>query len=247
MTTAILSKPCTKCKEVKLLSDFHKGDSHKDGLYYACKRCTLAHNAGYRAANADKIRDAALAYYKANIEKLKDAAAAYRAANPEKRKASVAKYYSANTGKQKIYRANNLERYKAYSVAWAKANPEKIKASSNLYRKSNLEKVNAATAIWAKNNPELRRISQQNRTAKKREVGGTLSRGLSAKLFKLQRGTCPPCGRPLGDNFHMDHVIPLALDGPNIDSNMQLLCKPCNLSKHAKHPIDFMQSRGFLL
>jgi hypothetical protein len=31
------------------------------------------------------------------------------------------------------------------------------------------------------------------------------------------------------------------------DFNVQLLCATCNLNKNAKDPIDFMQSRGFLL
>jgi len=35
--------------------------------------------------------------------------------------------------------------------------------------------------------------------------------------------------------------------GSNTDDNMQLLRKLCNLQKHAKHPVDFMQERGFLL
>ena len=38
-----------------------------------------------------------------------------------------------------------------------------------------------------------------------------------------------------------------ALGGLNADSNMQLLRAECNLQKSAKHPVDFMQSRGFLL
>lgn len=40
---------------------------------------------------------------------------------------------------------------------------------------------------------------------------------------------------------------PLARGGTNQRTNLQLLCPPCNLSKSAKDPIDFMQSRGFLL
>jgi len=53
--------------------------------------------------------------------------------------------------------------------------------------------------------------------------------------------------QPLGDDFHMDHIMPIALGGSNTDDNMQLLRKECNLQKQAKHPIDFMQSRGLLL
>jgi 5-methylcytosine-specific restriction endonuclease McrA len=45
----------------------------------------------------------------------------------------------------------------------------------------------------------------------------------------------------------MDHIIPLALGGANTDDNIQLLRATCNLQKHTKHPIDFMQQRGYLL
>ena len=74
-----------------------------------------------------------------------------------------------------------------------------------------------------------------------------LSVGLSAKLFKLQKGKCPCCKQPLGDDYHLDHKMPLALGGTNTDENMQLLRSICNLQKHAKHPVDFMQERGYLL
>lgn len=42
-------------------------------------------------------------------------------------------------------------------------------------------------------------------------------------------------------------IVPLALGGTNTDGNMQLLRSTCNQKKHAKHPVDFMQQRGFLL
>ena len=37
------------------------------------------------------------------------------------------------------------------------------------------------------------------------------------------------------------------LGGKNIDSNVQLLRSECNYKKAAKHPIDYMQSKGMLL
>lgn len=88
---------------------------------------------------------------------------------------------------------------------------------------------------------------EHKRRAQALASGGVLSVGLSAKLFKLQKGMCPCCKQPLGDDYHMDHKMPLALGGSNTDNNMQLLRKKCNQQKNAKHPVDFMQSRGFLL
>jgi 5-methylcytosine-specific restriction endonuclease McrA len=47
--------------------------------------------------------------------------------------------------------------------------------------------------------------------------------------------------------YHKDHVVPLALGGEHAPNNIQLLCPACNLSKGARHPVDFMQSKGMLL
>lgn len=68
------------------------------------------------------------------------------------------------------------------------------------------------------------------------------------RIYKAQRGLCAYChaAMPLLQ-MHRDHIFPLALGGDNSPSNIQMLCPACNLSKHAKHPIDFAQSRGLLL
>ncbi|MBU9359553.1 HNH endonuclease [Burkholderia multivorans] len=47
--------------------------------------------------------------------------------------------------------------------------------------------------------------------------------------------------------FPNDDIEPLARGGSNDIANIQLLCRTCNLSKHARDPVEFMQSRGFLL
>ena len=61
------------------------------------------------------------------------------------------------------------------------------------------------------------------RRARKRENGGILSKGLSDRLFKLQKGKCPCCNQPLGENYHLDHVLPLALGGTKTEIRAQFL------------------------
>ena len=118
---------------------------------------------------------------------------------------------------------------------------------TNSVTQDNPAKARAKAAAWQKANPEARRIISQNRRARKLANGGKLSKGLSAKLFKLQKGKCPCCNQPLGDDYHMDHIMPLAKGGANEDLNIQLLRQQCNQQKSAKDPIEFMQSRGKLL
>ena len=120
----------------------------------------------------------------------------------------------------------------AASTKWVAANPERAKALMDKF--------------FAKN-PGAMASYRQNRRARKNLSNGKISAGMAQKLFKLQKGKCPCCKQELGDNFHLDHVIPLALGGSNTDDNMQLLRAKCNQQKHAKHPVDFMQERGYLL
>lgn len=174
------------------------------------------------------------------------------AASPEKEKARVAAWQAANRDKVRAstdaWKAANRERVKASTAAWHAANCENGKAVSAAWRAANPDKVKANNAAWREANSAASRVHKHNRRARKLEVGGKLSSGFTAKLFRLQKGKCAcGCKQPLGADYHRDHIMPLALGGTNTDDNMQLLRKLCNLQKHAKHPIDFMQSRGFLL
>ena len=130
---------------------------------------------------------------------------------------------------------------------WQSSNADKAKANVKRYRTNNRERYQALVSARRAANRGAYRAYEQNRRAKMKAYSGKLSIGLAEKLYVLQRGKCPCCGQPLGENYHMDHKMPLGLGGTNCDENMQLLRQKCNNEKHVKHPVDFMQSRGFLL
>lgn len=187
-----------------------------------CKICQKAYMATWRASNPGKASEDSKAWRLANPGKSEESSAAWRAANPV--------------------------RMKEYNDAWRAENPEKAKAASDAWNTANPEKRKSILAEWRAANPEADRIHKQNRRARKLASGGRLSKDIAKKLFTLQRGRCAcGCMQPLGENYHRDHIMPLALGGTNTDDNMQLLRATCNMQKHAKHPVDFMQSRGFLL
>lgn len=165
--------------------------------------------------------------------------------------AARAARYLANHDTEKAtraaWRAANPEKTKAACAAWQAANPEKKKANSAKWYASNTEKAKARAVAWNAAHPEIMRIHCHNRRARQR-ASGVLSKDLADKLFKLQRGKCAcGCKQPLGSDYHLDHRMPLALGGSNTDDNMQLLTSTCNMQKGAKHPVTFMQQRGFLL
>ena len=81
-------KNCTKCKNCKDETEFHKNKSRKDGLTDWCKVCNLAYCAKRRAENPDKMR----AYdAKRYVE------------NPNKRRAYYAQWYAENRNRRGKY------------------------------------------------------------------------------------------------------------------------------------------------
>ena len=179
------------------------------------------------------------------------ASAKRRANSPEKVKAARDKYQAANRDKvnadSAAWRANNRALFNQIAKAYRVNNRAAIAASQQARIAADPARRAEIRARYRKRHPEKMRAEWRARRAKKRQNGGALSAGLERKLFTLQRGKCACCGKLLGRDFHMDHIMPLALGGRNSDENMQLLRKLCNLKKNAKHPIDYMQSKGFLL
>lgn len=160
-----------------------------------------------------------------------------------------------------LYRHENHDRRLSQAVEWSANNPEKVKAAKAKYRAANPEKTKAAVAASVALNPKKYKEKREsyrasnhdayltykhNRRAKE-SASGILSKDLAVRLIALQKGKCPCCKLPLGKSYHLDHKMPIALGGSNTDDNIQLLRPRCNAQKHAKHPVDFMQSRGFLL
>jgi 5-methylcytosine-specific restriction endonuclease McrA len=89
-----------------------------------------------------------------------------------------------------------------------------------------------------------RRIYYNNRM--RRNGNKRASPDVVQKLGDLQRWHCAVCLCKL-DRYEVDHIIPVAKGGTNENENLQLLCVPCNRKKSHKDPVEFMQSRGFLL
>lgn len=245
-------KPCTKAYFVAWsATNKEKSRATRKIWELANKEILKAKSSARYFKNRNAVISRVSKWAKDNPKKASKKSSEWAKKHPKERLAMAASWASKNrekvNGYSKRWRAENSEKSKEIQAAWRAANPDKAKNNARSWAVKNPERLKATRKAWKTANPNACLTHSQNRRARKLLSSGNLSKGLAQKLFKLQKGKCPCCALPLGDDFHMDHKMPLALGGSNTDDNIQLLRAICNHQKHAKHPIDFMQERGFLL
>jgi 5-methylcytosine-specific restriction endonuclease McrA len=158
------------------------------------------------------------------------------------------KWIEKNPEKKQIYIEKNISRFYAWNAKWRAENPEKIKERDAKYYKKNAEKIKEKKRIYRKENPEIISVARHRYRALKRNASGSYNKEDIQFLFISQRGLCAMCREDIKkQKHHVDHIMPLARQGTNDKTNLQLLCPTCNRKKSAKHPVDFAQQMGFLL
>lgn len=156
----------------------------------------------------------------------------YRKLNPEKRKETC-----------KNYREKNPETCKQAYLKWQEKEKANGWATKKAYDIKNPEQKKLRKKKWVQNNPEYMKLQKHRR----RGAGGFFTKKDIDFLMLSQKSKCVVCFTSLLKSKHIDHILPIALGGTNDPSNLQLLCPKCNRQKSAKHPVDFMQEKGFLL
>ena len=100
---------------------------------------------------------------------------------------------------------------------------------------------------WRAAHPLEAQIGPNKRRALKRSVQvEPVTQKQLDELLAKQKGKCAICKQKLAKK-HLDHIKPLKLGGEHGVKNFQYLCPRCNLSKRQHDPIDYMQTRGYLL
>ena len=104
----MILKTCSKCKERKPYSEFHKNKSKKDGLNFYCKKCKNQQYKQYYKENPEKERQRQKQYRKENPEKKRQ----YQKENAEKISQQKKQYYKNLPAA--VYKIQNTETGQVY-------------------------------------------------------------------------------------------------------------------------------------
>jgi hypothetical protein len=106
MDNSIISKKCSECGEIKLLSDFNKRKGSKDGFRSDCRSCRKKKNKEYYRKNSKKISAKNKKYRLNNLEEVRLKEKIYYIKNITNRKKSMKKYRDEN---KEIFKRSSLK------------------------------------------------------------------------------------------------------------------------------------------
>lgn len=235
-------KPCPRCNKNLPFDMFYKSKASKDGCSAYCKACSAAYAKKWQAKNLtperrkkyqDKFKEENPGY---NTEKAKE----WRAKNPERfkeiRREKERKKYEK---KMKALRGPDYVVTPRVVLSEEEKLARRKESWKKSYEKKKLERPQECVLQT--------KIKHSRRRAKKVSSGGSFTKQQVLGLLESQKFLCVVCKTDIKNKYHADHVVPLAAGGSNDILNIQLLCPSCNLSKGAKDPIQFMQTKGYLL
>ncbi len=204
-------KRCSKCRQVKLLTKFHRHAASKDGLRPRCKECRQEDTRIYYEENREAKRERDRKYYEANREKVRATNRAWWEANLEHYRNQKREYYQRN-------REETIERARANYAE----NKERALAWTSAYRRTPKGK-------------EVHLQSQRKRRATKAQLEATLTAEEWNEILNLFGHRCAYCGERV-EEITMDHVVPISRGGPHTRDNVVPACRPCNSRKHNNTP-----------
>jgi len=89
-------KECTRCREVKPVSEFYKKSRAFDGYQYACKICVTPYQTQYRIDNQERLTEYKKQYHIEHVTEIVERVNQWRKNNPERFRKTRMKWKEKN-------------------------------------------------------------------------------------------------------------------------------------------------------
>lgn len=140
---------------------------------------------------------------------------------------------------QAAYREAHRQENRDYALRYRLANPDKIRSDMEQYRAKPENQLTARQRARAFRmaNPARRLEYERRRRANKisTNIGFIKPADLAAKLA-YWGNRCWMCKST--EDIQVDHVKPLSKGGPHMLANLRPACRPCNLAKSDRWPLE---------
>lgn len=150
--------------------------------------------------------------------------------------------------KQKKYYKKRKNEYSIYNKKYREKNREKFIKSNIKYREKNKEKISIYRKKYYLKNPEIDRNNNRRRRARERDNGYSIYK--ESEVLEKYGIDCYLCNKPIdlsatrkcgspGWEFglHIEHVIDIALGGPDTLENVRPSHGICNLKKKPREMV----------
>lgn len=231
-------KNCTKCGEMKPLSDYSPDKRASDGRQSRCRECCKQAHADRYYRDVEAARERQRDYYNRNREKVLAINAKSRETNREKVLKDKKDYYE-RVKKDPIWQESQRRKRRERRAEKA--------AYDRQYRAENAERLRFYDKHLRPIDPEKTRSVKKAYKARRKswEKGGISGPELMAWEGRQEK-ICYWCGDECPDEYHIDHYVPLSKGGAHSEENLVISCPKCNIQKNAKDPYEFAQSFGKL-
>lgn len=204
--------------------------------YFTGEPCIRGHTSERQASDGKCVecrRATRRLHWHANRERLIQERKDWMDADPSRRKLAAER--------AKEWREANADAHKEYFRNLYQNNKELWKARQEVRKTDPAYQAKERERLRRKKekNPDLFQQYTRNRRAKSRGAEGTHTHEEILAILEWQEYKCVTCGKDMGCNYHVDHIVPLSRGGSNWAVNLQGLCPSCNLKKHNKMPWEF--------
>lgn len=237
-------KRCTKCGEIKLRADFSIDRSRPLGFRSHCKLCSAKAKKQWQQSHEDEVREYSRRRYIENADENRETARQYYIDHREKRRE-----YSRR------YRAEHPDKIKEYNRRYHGEHPADSAQQREYHHQHYMQhrdEVRDRVQRYQKAHRDQRYESIRRRQARKLGLPFDFINEDEIRALDYWHGCCAYCGKPLRDLFgdvvpHLDHFVPLSDPRPDnpgtVPTNILPTCSPCNLSKNACDPIEWLTEK----